>query len=59
MLSNHELPYVGRFACDWHRLATTDPHGRVLDRDSPLTGFEVKTFGINPGETFKTYREIR
>ena len=25
MLSNHELPYVGRFACDWHRLATTDP----------------------------------
>ena len=26
MLSNHELPYVGRFACDWPRLATTDPH---------------------------------
>ena len=26
MLSNHELPYVGRFACDWLRLATTDPH---------------------------------
>ena len=26
MLSNHGLPYVGRFACDWHRLATTDPH---------------------------------
>ena len=25
MLSNHELPYVGRFACDWLRLATTDP----------------------------------
>ena len=25
MLSNHEVPYVGRFACDWHRLATTDP----------------------------------
>jgi hypothetical protein len=25
MLSNHKLPYVGRFACDWHRLATTDP----------------------------------
>jgi hypothetical protein len=25
MLSNHGLPYVGRFACDWHRLATTDP----------------------------------
>ena len=21
MLSNHGLPYVGRFACDWHRLA--------------------------------------
>ncbi len=26
MLSNHGLPYVGRFACDWHRLATTDPY---------------------------------
>jgi len=25
MLSDHESPYVGRFACDWHRLATTDP----------------------------------
>jgi len=25
MLSNHGLPYVGRFACDWLRLATTDP----------------------------------
>ena len=25
MLSNHELPYVGRFACGWLRLATTDP----------------------------------
>ena len=31
MLSNQVLPYVGRFACDWHRLATTDPlrvHGK-------------------------------
>jgi len=27
MLSNHWLPYVGRFACGWHRLATTDPSG--------------------------------
>lgn len=26
MLSNQKLPYVGRFACDWLRLATTDPH---------------------------------
>ena len=26
MLSNHGLPYVGRFACDWRRLSTTDPH---------------------------------
>ena len=25
MLSNHGLPYVGRFACGWHRLSTTDP----------------------------------
>jgi hypothetical protein len=25
MLSGHYPPYVGRFACDWHRLATTDP----------------------------------
>ncbi len=27
MLSNHGLPYVGRFACDWPRLSTTDPLG--------------------------------
>jgi len=26
MLSDHKSPYVGRFACDWHRLSTTDPH---------------------------------
>ena len=26
MLSNEELPYVGRFAYGWPRLATTDPH---------------------------------
>ena len=26
MLSNQGLPYVGRFAYGWHRLATTDPH---------------------------------
>ena len=24
MLSNNGLPYVGRFACGWLRLATTD-----------------------------------
>jgi hypothetical protein len=24
MLSVHKTPYVGRFARDWHRLATTD-----------------------------------
>src|ERR1700734_2237845 len=33
MLSDHKSPYVGRFACDWHRLSTTDPHaalGRIL-----------------------------
>ena len=27
MLGNHGLPYVGRFACGWRRLATTDPPG--------------------------------
>ena len=25
MLSDHKSPYVGRFACDWPRLSTTDP----------------------------------
>ena len=25
MLGNHGLPYLGRFACGWLRLATTDP----------------------------------
>jgi len=29
MLTNQELAYVGRFACGWHRLSTTDP-GRSL-----------------------------
>ena len=24
MLSNHKLPYVDRFARDWHRFTTTD-----------------------------------
>lgn len=28
------------------------------DRDSPLTGFEVKTFGKLPGRTFKPYPRI-
>ena len=35
MLSNHRLPYVGRFACGWRRLATTDPpkpRGQVTRR---------------------------
>jgi len=32
MLSNHGLPYVGRFACDWHRLSTTDPHTAMIER---------------------------
>jgi len=27
MLGNHGLPYVGRFACGWPRLSTTDPSG--------------------------------
>jgi hypothetical protein len=35
MLSNHELPYVGRFACDWLRLATTDPHAAHGDHCTP------------------------
>ena len=30
------------------------PRGRA-DRDSPLTGSEVKTFGTKPGRTFKPY----
>ena len=39
MLSNHELPYVGRFACDWLRLATTDPdaiHDHSVRLDAPV-----------------------
>jgi len=35
MLSNQKLPYVGRFACDWLRLSTTDPDAA---RTSNLTG---------------------
>ncbi len=36
MLSNHELPYVGRFACGWHRLATTDPGATHVGSLRPL-----------------------
>ena len=32
MISDHKSPYVGRFACDWPRLATTDPHAARFDR---------------------------
>jgi hypothetical protein len=35
MLSNHKLPYVGRFACDWPRLATTDPHAAQAQCRAP------------------------
>ncbi len=35
MLSNQKLPYVGRFACDWHRLATTDPHATLYQCRTP------------------------
>jgi len=43
VLSNNKLlPYVGRFACDWHRLATTDPHPihapMVRPQSSSVTG---------------------
>ena len=30
MLSDHKSPYVGRFACDWPRLSTTDPHAALV-----------------------------
>jgi hypothetical protein len=36
MLSNQELPYVGRFACDWLRLATTDPGATHASMLRPL-----------------------
>jgi hypothetical protein len=34
MLSVHETPYVGRFARDWHRLATTD-HSQPAEQSRP------------------------
>ncbi len=43
MLGNHELPYVGRFACDWHRLATTDPHAA-----HPYGSEALRTFVLRP-----------
>jgi len=45
MLSNHELPYVGRFACDWLRLATTDPHAAHQCSVRPS---HPKTQGFDP-----------
>ena len=46
MLSDHKSPYVGRFACGWPRLSTTDPHaarvhvrpGRPDGPPGPLRG---------------------
>ena len=46
MLGNHELPYVGRFACDWPRLATTDPHAARATR-LPRAGARAR--GAIPG----------
>src|SRR5580698_9029029 len=43
MLSNHKLPYVGRFACDWLRLATTDPDAAHISTVRPR-GAEVPEF---------------
>ena len=51
MLSNHELPYVGRFACDWLRLATTDPGAthadsvRPLSRQRPAASLQLRCLG--------------
>ena len=52
MLSNHELPYVGRFACDWLRLATTDPdaiHNRSvrLERVVPASSLVAGPAGVS------------
>jgi hypothetical protein len=35
MISNQGLPYVGRFACGWHRLSTTDPLRVQVHRTGP------------------------
>ena len=43
MLSNHGLPYVGRFACDWRRLSTTDPHTATRSECRP--GCELRRPG--------------
>jgi len=45
MLSNHKLPYVGRFACDWPRLATTDPHAA---RGHPTAISDRGSAGLRP-----------
>src|SRR5437868_12501154 len=57
MLSNEELPYVGRFAYGWHRLATTDPHaahGAVYDRY--LVAVCRRLMGVRPPATAHTSR---
>jgi len=35
MLSDQGSPYVGRFACDWHRLPGDDPPGNHRPRSGP------------------------
>ncbi len=62
MISSHGLPYVGRFACDWHRLATTDPlrsaRELTLDLDGgpqpygpPSWSLSSTRMGTGPGST--------
>ena len=34
MLTTPWVAYVDRFACDWHRLSTTDPYRRIIKNNS-------------------------
>ena len=56
------LPYVGRFACDWHRLTTTDPHPIHCPKRTPSRGHlgraerwsggERRSYGKDPGRAY-------
>ena len=49
VLGDHESPYVDRFACDWHRLATTDPGTNLQDRSyAPPSSWRISDAGTSP-----------
>ena len=57
MLSDHKSPYVGRFACDWPRLSTTDPHAAHVEwyRGRPAQRLAASPQTVSTSSRLTTY----